>query len=187
MSQTSIQSQYVNAALQVALVLSLISTITGISNLYMTINSEPTGSPFDIRSIVFGLFSCLYGILGGIFAVKVFLKSQEDKVMKLGQGALIGLYTGIFAALIGFIFGEIWAMIDPEIYSNYLDAMLNNYEAIPNIPAESLSQLESRLADTLTTSGRAAGLLYSVPIFGVITALSGMMGVKFFADTPEEL
>lgn len=187
MSDNNPQSAYINAAIQVALILALVSSVTSIVNLYMTINSEPTGSPFDVKTIVFGLVSCLYGIGAGIFSVKMYLKNQDDKTMKLGQGALIGLYTGVFAALFGFILGEVWAFLDPEMYQNYLNAMLDNYEAIPQMPAEALSDLETNLSKMLTTGGRASSLLYSIPIFGIITALSGMIGVKFFAETPEEL
>lgn len=187
MDQPSKQSQFFSAAIQVGLLLGVLSAVMQIVNINMTISAEPSSSPFDIKSLVVGILSCLLSIGFGVFAVKQYLGNQEDKRLKLGEGALIGFYTSIVSIVVGTVLMELWLVVDPEMYQNFLDANMRNYENNPNMPEEMLTNLESQFSKSLTLQGRLSQLLFALPIGGIIMALSGMLGVKIFAEKEEEL
>jgi hypothetical protein len=73
MNQPTKQSQYFNTAIQVGLILALLSAVMQIVNINMTINAEPSTSMFDVKSLVVGILSCLLSIGFGVFAVKQYL------------------------------------------------------------------------------------------------------------------
>jgi hypothetical protein len=107
--------------------------------------------------------------------------------MKLGEGALIGLYTAIVSSLAATVLMEVWLVVDPEMYQNFFDASMRNFESNPNFPEEMLANMEAQFSKTLTLEGRLSQLLFALPIGGIIMALSGMVGVKIFAEKEEEL
>lgn len=187
MDQSSKQAQYINIAVQVGLILALISAIMQIVNINMTISAEPSTSVVDVKSIVVGLVSCLLSIGFGVFAVKQYLGTQEDKSMKLGEGALLGLYTAVISTLAATILMELWLVVDPEMYQNFFDASMRTFESNPNFPEEMLANMESQFSKTLTLQGRLSQLLFALPVGAIIMALSGMLGVKIFAEKEEQL
>ena len=187
MNQPSKQSLYFNTAIQVGLALGLLSAIIQVVNINMAISAEPSTSIVDIKSIVVGILSCLLSLAVGAYAVKHYLGTQEDKSMKLGEGALIGLYTAIVSTLAATVLIELWLVVDADMYKNYLEATMRNFEANPAFTDELLEGMESQYAKTLTLGGRLGQLLFALPIGGIIMALAGMVGVKIFAEKEEEL
>jgi hypothetical protein len=181
------QSKLFQSAITVGVVMALLGTVLSYTNIYMTINQDPSGSPVDVKSIVVGIFSCLLAIAGGLAVVKVYLGQADDKKMKLGQGALLGVYTALVSTVASTIFSELWIMIDPEVYVNFMDAQLRNMESMPGISEEMLNMMEDNLSGTLTLAGRLKSLIWAVPIGVILYALFAMLGVKFFAEQPDEI
>lgn len=178
---------FFQTALQVGIVLSVFNFAIGIGNLYLTINGAISGMMLSFSSAIAGLLSCLVMAAGGLFAVKIYLKDKENKQLKLGQGALIGLFTGIVASIFGLVLGEMWSLIDSEMYVRFIDAAIDSFEDMPGMTDELIDQMEDQYAGLLTIGGRLKQSLIGLPIMAIFSSLSGMLGVKLFAEKIEDL
>lgn len=165
----------------VGIVTSLISIYSG----YSMINSEFDGSgvpPGTYTSII----TCLVGTLAGLLAIK--LQSAAEIEMTLGRGALIGMVAGIAVAVFSGFTSQLWQMLHPQFAEEMVEAMMANYERIPGFSAQMADELAASTLESMTTT---AGVLKSIGLgallYGILNALSGMVGAKLFCDDPAEL
>lgn len=162
-----------------AVVIFAISIIFG----YMQINAEPSGSPFGLSSIS-GIFVCLIGAFSGLVGVWHFSKEVTPR-FKMGQGAAIGFLTGAVVAVVSVLLTNIWQFIDPEYTQKLLESMIANFEMM-EIPDEMLDTMIESTEESINP-GLMRQLFLSIPIQGVLSTLTALIGTKMFAQKEDEV
>jgi hypothetical protein len=171
------------AGVAVGVIVFIVSIILG----YVQINSEPSGSMFSGMSLS-GLVPCLMAAFAGMLAIWHYT-SEVEKEMKLGRGALIGLMTGIVVILAQTILSKLWILIDPDYMTAIRDHMIQNYEMM-SLPEAQKQTIIDGLYQEFQNQNSFFGILkqlaYGAIGYGILNVITGMIGVKIFADQPEE-
>jgi|AntRauTorckE6833_2_1112554.scaffolds.fasta_scaffold13079_4 uncharacterized protein YqgC (DUF456 family) len=167
----------------VGVIFGLVTFVVGLFFIYQQINSEPSG---NVMGMLLGSLSmmavCLIAACAGIVAVWHFTK-EVTSTLKLGQGAVIGFITGAVIAVVSVLLSEIWSsFIDPEMMSNYADAMIANFEAM-DMPDSTMDDMAESFEEG---DSMFRQLFLNIPLYGVLNLLTALIGVKIFADKPEE-
>jgi hypothetical protein len=171
------------AGLLVGVITFIISIIAG----YMRINSEPEGSMFagiDAGTII----PCLMGAFAGMLAVWHYTR-EVDKKMKLGRGALVGFLAGLAVAFIQTLFTKAWVLIDPDYVIAIRDHMIASYEMMDVPEQQKQMMIDSVYQETKkqqTIWGTLRNFLLAGAFSGIFNVVTGMIGVKIFAEEPEE-
>lgn len=168
-----------------ALLIAIVIFVVSLFSSYMVINTAPSGELFGPAQVI-GSVSCLLGIFGGFAAVVHYAKTNNVS-FTVGRGALIGLLTGLVAAVFVALLNELWQLIDPSYARNFIDASIANLEAM-SIPDEQKKQLIEATAEKLekqfnTVNGVLLGTGISMITFGILNLLSGMVGAKIFGKS----
>ncbi len=179
--QPSYWSSVLIGALFTAFVIFIISLVSG----YMTIGAEPTGSMFTPGQFI-GILACLIGAFGGIVSTRQYAKTN-DITFTIGQGALIGLFTGLIAAVISTVLAQLWQFVDPAYVQGIIDSSIANLEAMSNIPDDQKQTIIESTSEKLNSqfksaSGILIGAAISMALFGFLNAITGMIGAKIFAS-----
>ncbi|NBC03492.1 MAG: DUF4199 family protein [Bacteroidetes bacterium] len=178
-------SDYLPSIGIVGLIFSLVTFVIGLFFGYQQINSEPTGS-FMSPMMFSGVVICLVSALAGLLAVWHFTR-EVTPYMTLGQGALIGFLTGAVIVLFSVVLSELWILIfDPEYTTKMMDAAIANIEAM-EMPEANKQQMIDAVADSMA-GGQSIWqqIFWGVPITGLINLVTGLIGVKVFAEKKEE-
>jgi uncharacterized protein YqgC (DUF456 family) len=167
----------------VGLIFGLITFVVGLFFIYQQINSDPSG---NLMGMLLGSLSmlavCLIAACAGLVAVWHFTK-EVTSTLKLGQGAIIGFLTGAVIAVVSVILSEIWStFVDPDMMKNYADAMIANFEAM-DMPQSTLDDMAESFEEG---DSMFRQLFLNIPLYGVMNLLTALIGVKIFADKPEE-
>ncbi len=150
---------------------------------YSVINSEPTGSLFSPVQLL-GVLVCLIGAFGGMLAVWHYT-NEHDVSLKLGKGALVGLYTGIAVAVITVILNQLWQFIDPDMTQKLIDSTIANFEAADLPDAQKQQMIDSTVQGMRDQNSIGKQLLYNLPMYGILNVLTGMIGAKVFGSSEE--
>jgi len=169
----------------VGAIFSLISFVAGLFFGYQQINSEPTGSFFS-PIMLSGVIVCLVTSLAGLLAVWHFTREVSPK-LKLGQGAVIGFLTGAVIVVISVILNELWIMlVDPEYTQKILESTIANIEAM-DMPQSAKDDMIDAMAESIEQSQSfLRQIFWGVPITGLLNLITGLIGVKLFAEKEEE-
>ena len=174
---------YMPSAAIVGVIFSLISFATGLFFGYQQINSEPTGSFFSPFMISSGVI-CLVSALAGLLAVWHFTKEVSPK-LNLGQGAVLGFLTGAIIAILSVAFSELWILLfDPEYTEKILSSLIANIEEM-ELPSAQKDDMIDAYAEGFQQSSLRQ-LFMGIPITGLINLITALIGVKIFAEKPEE-
>lgn len=168
----------------VGLIFSLVSFVLSLFFSYQQINSEPSGSYFS-PAMLSGIVICLITCVAGALAVWHFTK-EVSGYLTLGQGALIGFLTGAAIVLFSVIMNELWQLFDPDFTEKLIEATIANVEAM-DLPAETKNDMiDSMAAGVRDQQSILQQLFWGIPITGLLNLISGMIGVKLFAEKEEE-
>ena len=169
----------------VGAIFSLISFVAGLFFGYQQINSEPTGSFFS-PIMLSGVIVCLVTSVAGLLAVWHFTREVSPK-LKLGQGAVIGFLTGAVIVVISVILNELWIMlVDPEYTEKILESTIANIEAM-DMPQSAKDDMIDAMAESIEQSQSfLRQIFWGVPITGLLNLITGLIGVKLFAEKEEE-
>lgn len=169
----------------VGVIFSLITFVAGLFFGYQQINSEPTGSFFTPFMLSSGVI-CLVSALAGLIAVWHFTREVSPK-LKMGQGAVIGFLTGAVIVLVSVILSELWVMIvDPEYTDKILQSLIANIEAM-EMPSSTKNDMIDAMAESLNDGQSLFRQIFmGIPITGLINLITALIGVKIFAEKPEE-
>ena len=127
---------------------------------------------------------CLWIIAGGFLAAYLLSKESPDS-LTTGDGVIVGIFAGIIGSVVD------------TIVSLPFDAMMRNSEFLrslldkvseyaQDLPAEMQGLLESGpFSGPVSISWMLLGLVVSMVIFSVFSALGGIIGVSFFKKKPE--
>lgn len=174
---------YLPSSSIVGVIFGLVTFVIGLFFIYQQINSEPSTS---IMGMILGsvsmMFVCLIAACGGLVAVWHFTKEVTSSLM-LGQGAVIGFLTGAVIAVVSVLLSEIWStLIDPEMMKNYAESMMANFEAM-DMPQSTLDDMAESIEEG---DSMFRQLFLNIPLYGVLNLLTALIGVKIFADKPED-
>lgn len=176
------QSPFIKSALIAALAFSLFNSILTIFFGYQAIQAKPSGGLLP-PGTVSGLFICFIALLVGLAATK--LQSMQHPVMNMGRGALIGLVAGLLYAILAFLFGEIWNLIDPNYAFKLAEVRVAHFERMPGVSEEQLQSMSDQVFETVQSfSARMLGLGLSGLIMGIGNTLTGMLGARIFGTPP---
>ncbi|PAU92964.1 hypothetical protein CK503_13640 [Aliifodinibius salipaludis] len=145
---------------------------------YAMINSEPSGSLFSPVQLL-GIFVCLVGAFGGMLATWHYANEYNISI-KLGKGALIGLFTGICITVVYIVFNQIWQFIDPDMTQKAIDSVIANFEASDLPDAQKQQMIDSTVQSMRGQNSIGTQLLYNLPMYGILNVFTGMIGAKVF-------
>lgn len=181
------KASYIMPALTNALIIGTIFTAISLFVTYSTINSEPTGSMFN--ALMFQqLGLCLIGAIAGVLTVKAHVKTTNES-LTLGNGALIGLVSGVLLSVVLFVLSLVWnQIIDPGMVDGLKDYMMTNMEMLMSKSGvsgdaldEILGNVEKGFEEQKTMVGMLKGFLYMIIGLGVVNVISGMITAKVTA------
>lgn len=174
---------YLPSSTIVGVIFGLITFVVGLFFIYQQINSDPSGNMMGmILGSVSMLAVCLIAACAGLVAVWHFTK-EVTSTLKLGQGAVIGFLTGAVLAVVSVVLSEIWAtFIDPEMMRNYADSMMANFEAM-DMPQSTLDEMAESFEEG---DSMFRQIFLNIPLYGVLNLITALIGVKIFADKPED-
>lgn len=118
---------------------------------------------------------CLWIIGGGMLAAYFF--SRDSVVMTTaGDGAIVGIFSGIIAAIVGFIISLPFSAISEKIVQGMMNRFSEYYQDMPSEFERFFSKgtFETSLAWTLL------GLVFSAVAYSALGALGGIIGISLF-------
>ncbi len=182
---------YLPDAIRYGAILAVVTTAITYMAMYNMISSPPTGSLINAGILVPPAVACLIASLGGLLVVRSYAK-ETGLPMKAGQGAVMGLVTGAIIAVVAVVIGQIWTQfIDPTVIDRYADAMIANFEALPNITDEQrdlmIDDTYTKFQESKTFMGIVTGFSISLGVYGVLNLITGIIGVAIFAKKEEVL
>jgi len=124
---------------------------------------------------------CLWIIGGGMLSAYLLIK-DSPMPLSAGDGAIVGIFTGIIAAVMEFIISIPFKAVTDKFMRNMIDRFSEYYEEMPR-------GLESWFQEgALETSFLWAiiGLIISVVIFSALGALGGIIGISLFGKKPAQ-
>lgn len=180
-------NSFLSSAVIVAIIFAFVSTVVNLVATYRMLGQEPTGSLISPIYVVTGIV-CLVVMFAGLFAVRHHVKMFNEP-LTMGRGAVIGLSTGAFIAIFSTVFSAIWVLVDPTFNTKVMNAVIAHMEAIQQIPAaqkqEIIDGIYTQFQKADTAMGRITATLWNLVIFGGLNAITGILGVKFFAPKDE--
>jgi len=166
-----------------ALVISVLSTAIS----YYMISMEPSMSVFIVPSIIF-LSVCIIGGLGGLFVVRSYVK-DTDAIVKVGNGAVIGLITGVIIAVTSGVIGILWQFIDPTLAERVMEATMNAVDSMGEMDSAQrdamMDQMMANDPSKLSTQLMSMGI--NAAVLGIVNMITGMIGASIFSKKEEEL
>ena len=118
---------------------------------------------------------CLWIIGGGVLAA-YFLTKESRVILTAGDGAIVGIFTGIVAAIVEAVVTIPFRAVNEKLAQGIMDRFSQYYEEMPSGWESWLegSGFEGSLAWTIL------GLVISVVIFSALGALGGIIGISLF-------
>lgn len=168
----------------VGLIFSLISVAISLIFGYQQINSEPSGAIFS-PMMLSGVVVCLFTCIGGAVAVWHYTR-EVSPVLKLGEGALIGFLTGAAITLFSIVFNELWMLFDPAFTDKLIDATIANMEAMDMPGGAQDDMIDGMVESMRSQQSISSQIFWGIPISGLLNLITGMIGVKLFANKEEE-
>jgi len=179
---------FIMPAITNALLVGVGLTVISLVITYSTIGSEPSGSMFGpLTFMQFGI--CLLGSIAAILTVNGYAK-MDGVELTIGNGAVIGLITGLFLAIVTTILSYVWNnMIDPSLMDSMKNYMVKNMELFfeksgamsGDAVDQVLGDMEKGFDEQKTMMGILKGFGYSIIGLGVVNLISGMTTAKITA------
>lgn len=120
-------------------------------------------------------FCCLWIIAGGMLSAYLISK-ESTRPLTSGDGAIVGIFSGIVAAVVEFIISIPFQAISNRILRSVMERMQEYSE---EFPAGWDRWLERGALET-AAAWSILGLLFSMVLFSVMGALGGILGITLF-------
>jgi len=124
---------------------------------------------------VLNCLCCLWIIGGGIIAV-FFLSKESPKPLTMGDGAIVGIFSGLVATAADFLISIPLAPLAEKFAASVMERLAEYAE---EMPAGWESWLDRGMAET-HISMILLGILINAIVFSVLGALGGIIGVSIF-------
>jgi hypothetical protein len=156
-------------------------------------NGESMLKPALIGGVALGIISalpmigkfncvcCAWVIAGGFLAAHLYVKESSTPV-SLGRGAALGLITGAIGSIIYSLFSiPILLMSGGAGNLNFAEAVRQQMNKMPNMPAESRQMMESLAASGgMTFLFLILGIFFSLIAFSLFGMIGSTIGVALF-------
>lgn len=184
LNETKNNTGYWPSVLLAGLIFGLISFALTIGAGYYTINAQVTTSVVNPSTII-GAITCLITAFGGMLAVWHYGGEQQG-IIVIGRGALVGLLTGVVIAIIGLLLSNVvWPLIDPGYTDKIIDATIRTMHA-RGMTQEQIQKMTDMMHSG--SSWKSVGYLVNVILFAFLNMITGMIGAKLFSkydDNPD--
>lgn len=121
-----------------------------------------------------GCLCCLWIIGGAVLSANILAKNTTTP-LSAGEGAIIGIFTGIIAALFDFFVSIPFEKMNMELARKIFERIAAYGEEMPSGWEQWLDQ-----APQTSIAMSLLGLLITALIFSALGALGGIMGVSLF-------
>lgn len=119
---------------------------------------------------------CLWIIGGGVLAA-YFLTKESPVKLTAGDGAIVGIFTGIIAAIVEALVNIPFRAFSEKLVQDMMDRFSQYYDEMP-------SGWESWLGDGGMEGSfvwTILGFVFSVVVFSAFGALGGIIGISLFS------
>lgn len=173
--------------LRFAVIFALVITVLSTAISYFMITMEPSMTVFIVPSIIF-LSMCIIGGLGGLFVVRSYVK-DTDAIVKVGNGAVMGLITGVIIAVTSGLLGIIWTFVDPTLAERVMEATMNAVDSMGEMDsAQRDAMMDQMMAnDPTKLSTQLMSMGINAALLGIVNMITGMIGASIFSKKVEEL
>jgi hypothetical protein len=138
-----------------------------------------------LTAIPFVSCLCCIWIIGGGFVAAYFLSKDSPVVLTTGDGAIVGVFAGIFGAVIDALVSIPFdAMMRDSKFIN--EAMQKMSEYTGELPDYVVNVLEQITSGEFSLSLFLLGLVFSMLIFAAFSALGGIIGISLFKKKPDQ-
>lgn len=162
----------------------LINIISG----YLQISSAPSTTLLGIMALM-ALITCLVGMTGGLVSAWHYSKLLEQTIT-LGKGALIGLLTGVILAVVSTLLSKIWTILNPDFNQQIMESVIASFEQL-DLPKDQKKAQIDMIYNSMKGSESFGGIISSIftgaIFYGILNALTGMLGVKLFIQNNSRL
>jgi len=118
---------------------------------------------------------CLWIIGGAMLAAGLWAKDNTTS-LTAGDGALVGAFTGVFAAVVHTLIGIPMASINAAFFRNVLERL----SAYTNEMPQDWRNWFDQSVGPLTVSGLFLNLVITAVIFAILGTLGGILGAALF-------
>lgn len=124
------------------------------------------------------VFNCLccFWVIGGALLASYLLAKDSPVVLTAGDGAIVGIFTGIIAAVVDGIISIPFHALNSAFFRRIMEGIAEYTEEMPS----GWETWLERGTFEASASMFMLGLLISVVIFSVLGALGGIIGVSLF-------
>ena len=122
---------------------------------------------------------CMWVLLGGAVASYAYRRRLPPKTeMTLGEGALVGLLSGVFGALIGSLLGYLFAVLGFDMARSIVENFLDRAE---DVPGDIRDWMEGFIrSDGFNPMIVALGLVVNLTIDCLFGTTGGVIGAVLF-------
>jgi hypothetical protein len=119
---------------------------------------------------------CCLWIIGGAMLAAYLLSKDSQVALNAGDGAIVGVLTGIIAAAVEAIVSIPFEALSGEFMRNIMEKISEYAEDIPQGWERWLDSGNFEMTAALTV----LGFIFSVFVFSALGALGGIIGISFF-------
>jgi hypothetical protein len=119
---------------------------------------------------------CCLWIIGGAVLAAYLLAKDSPAAMTAGDGAIVGIFTGIVAAVVDAVVSIPFQAINTQFVQRFMEGLAEYTEDMP----QGWENFLERGAFEPSASMFMLGLLISVVIFSLLGALGGIIGMSIF-------
>jgi hypothetical protein len=119
---------------------------------------------------------CCLWIIGGAILASYLAVKDSTVSLKASDGAVVGAFTGIFAAFIRLFLSIPFRAVEFALFRKIMERLS---EYVPETPSE-WKDIFSLGAGPISMAGLLLGLVLSAAIFAVLGALGGIIGMALF-------
>jgi len=119
---------------------------------------------------------CCLWIIGGAVLAAYLLAKDSPVAMTAGDGAIVGIFTGIVAAIVDTVVSIPFQAINSQFVQRFIEGLAEYTEEMP----QGWENILERGAFEPSAPMFMVGLLISVVVFSLLGALGGIIGMSIF-------
>jgi len=125
---------------------------------------------------------CCIWIIGGAILSAYLLSKDSSMALSAGDGAILGVFTGIIAAVVNFIVSIPFSAVSSKFTRSIMEKLADYAEEIPS----GWERLLEKGVVEKSIPIAMLGFVISVVIFSALGALGGIIGISLFKKTPSQ-
>ncbi len=119
---------------------------------------------------------CCLWIIGGAMLAAYLLAKDSPIVLTAGDGAIVGIFTGIVAVVVQAIISFLFRPVNREFFRRMIEKFAEYAEEMP----PGIEDFLEGGSTQVSVSGFLIGILVSAIVFSALGALGGIIGISIF-------